>query len=123
MRDGRRPEKAGVKERAAWRLKRIVAVDARSTARGTGALATIGATATFVGLLGTVWGIMNAFVGISRRAGTTNFGRGGAGPSRCGAASRRQMPSRRRSSRLLRPAHCVHPRCPLSKANRPDSVL
>lgn len=84
MRDGRRPEKAGVKERAAWRLKRIVAVDARSTACGTGALATIGATAPFVGLLGTVWGIMNAFVGISR-AGTTNLavvapGRAAAAP-------------------------------------------
>ena len=35
-------------------------------------LATIGATAPFVGLFGTVWGIMNSFVGISE-AQTTNL--------------------------------------------------
>jgi biopolymer transport protein ExbB len=40
--------------------------------RGTGALATIGATAPFVGLFGTVWGIMNSFIGISK-AHTTNL--------------------------------------------------
>ena len=37
-----------------------------------GVLATIGATAPFVGLFGTVWGIMNAFIGISE-AHTTNL--------------------------------------------------
>lgn len=68
---GQGPEKAGVKERAAWRLERIVAGGARSAARGTGVLATIGATAPFVGLLGTVWGIMNAFIGISRTQTTS----------------------------------------------------
>jgi biopolymer transport protein ExbB len=40
--------------------------------RGTGLLATIGATAPFVGLFGTVWGIMNSFIGISK-AQTTNL--------------------------------------------------
>jgi biopolymer transport protein ExbB len=40
--------------------------------RGTGVLATIGSTAPFVGLFGTVWGIMNAFIGISQ-AQTTNL--------------------------------------------------
>ncbi len=35
-------------------------------------LATIGATAPFVGLSGTVWGIMNSFIGISE-AQTTNL--------------------------------------------------
>ena len=40
--------------------------------RGTGVLATIGATAPFIGLFGTVWGIMDSFVGISR-AQTTNL--------------------------------------------------
>ena len=39
---------------------------------GTGLLATIGSTAPFVGLFGTVWGIMNAFVGISESQ-TTNL--------------------------------------------------
>jgi biopolymer transport protein ExbB len=39
---------------------------------GTGLLATIGATAPFVGLFGTVWGIMNSFIGISK-AQTTNL--------------------------------------------------
>ena len=44
----------------------------RRIARGTGVLATIGATAPFVGLFGTVWGIMNSFIGISE-AQTTNL--------------------------------------------------
>lgn len=64
--------KEGVKERAAWRLERLVASAGRSMGRGTGVLATIGATAPFVGLFGTVWGIMNSFIGISR-AQTTNL--------------------------------------------------
>ena len=37
-----------------------------------GLLATIGATSPFVGLFGTVWGIMNSFIGISK-AQTTNL--------------------------------------------------
>ena len=32
---------------------------------GTSLLATIGSTAPFVGLFGTVWGIMNSFIGIA----------------------------------------------------------
>jgi biopolymer transport protein ExbB len=40
--------------------------------KGTGVLATIGSTAPFVGLFGTVWGIMNSFIGISE-AQTTNL--------------------------------------------------
>ena len=63
---------AGVKARVASRLGRLEAEAGRRMARGTGLLATIGATAPFVGLFGTVWGIMNAFVGISR-AQTTNL--------------------------------------------------
>ncbi len=64
--------KEGIKERAAWRLERLVANAGRRVGRGAGVLATIGATAPFVGLFGTVWGIMNAFIGISR-AQTTNL--------------------------------------------------
>ena len=49
----------GLKERIALRLERVEAAMAQRIARGTGVLATIGATAPFVGLFGTVWGIMN----------------------------------------------------------------
>ena len=62
----------GLKERVALRLERIEAAAARRIARGTNILATIGATAPFVGLFGTVWGIMNSFIGISKSQ-TTNL--------------------------------------------------
>jgi biopolymer transport protein ExbB len=62
----------GLKERVASRLERIEAAAGRKMARGTGLLATIGATAPFIGLFGTVWGIMDSFVGISK-AQTTNL--------------------------------------------------
>jgi biopolymer transport protein ExbB len=62
----------GVKDRAAALLARVEARAGRSMARGTGLLATIGSTAPFVGLFGTVWGIMNAFIGISK-TNTTNL--------------------------------------------------
>ena len=62
----------GLKERVASRLERVEAAAARAVNRGTGLLATIGATAPFVGLFGTVWGIMNSFIGISKMQ-TTNL--------------------------------------------------
>jgi biopolymer transport protein ExbB len=62
----------GIKERIASRLERIEAAYGRRILRGTGVLATIGATAPFVGLFGTVWGIMNSFIGISKSQ-TTNL--------------------------------------------------
>ena len=62
----------GTKERLAMRLSRIEAEAGRKLNRGTGVLATIGSTAPFVGLFGTVWGIMNSFIGISQ-AQTTNL--------------------------------------------------
>jgi biopolymer transport protein ExbB len=62
----------GAKERLAIALTRIEARAGRAMGRGAGLLATIGATAPFVGLFGTVWGIMNSFIGISR-AHTTNL--------------------------------------------------
>jgi biopolymer transport protein ExbB len=65
-----RPE--GIKERLSWQLDRIELAAGRHVARGMSVLATIGAVAPFVGLFGTVWGIMNSFVGISR-AHTTNL--------------------------------------------------
>jgi biopolymer transport protein ExbB len=65
-------DREGIKERVASRLERLEAGYARRILRGTGVLATIGATAPFVGLFGTVWGIMNSFIGISK-AHTTNL--------------------------------------------------
>jgi biopolymer transport protein ExbB len=65
-------ERDGIKERIASRLERIEAAFGRRIMRGTGVLATVGATAPFVGLFGTVWGIMNSFIGISREH-TTNL--------------------------------------------------
>ena len=62
----------GVKERLNSVLSRIVSVAGRRIAFGTGPLATIGAIGPFVGLFGTVWGIMNSFIGISQ-AQTTNL--------------------------------------------------
>jgi biopolymer transport protein ExbB len=65
-------EPHGIKERVASHLERIEAACGRRVMRGTGVLATIGATAPFVGLFGTVWGIMNSFIGISKSQ-TTNL--------------------------------------------------
>jgi biopolymer transport protein ExbB len=63
---------AGIKERAALSCAEIVRAEARRVRFGMGLLATIGATSPFVGLFGTVWGIMNSFIGISK-AQTTNL--------------------------------------------------
>jgi biopolymer transport protein ExbB len=65
-------DKDTIKERIALSLQRIEAGESRRIQRGTGVLATIGATSPFVGLFGTVWGIMNSFVNISRQH-TTNL--------------------------------------------------
>jgi len=65
-------DKAGIKERVASRLDGLTLSAGRDMNSGTGVLATIGSTAPFVGLFGTVWGIMNSFIGISE-AQTTNL--------------------------------------------------
>nr|WP_295555904.1 tonB-system energizer ExbB [uncultured Hyphomicrobium sp.] len=65
-------DKSGIKERVASRLDGLAAAAGRDMNRGTGVLATIGSTSPFVGLFGTVWGIMNSFIGISE-AQTTNL--------------------------------------------------
>jgi len=62
----------GIKERAASSFAEIVRAEARRIRTGMGLLATIGATSPFVGLFGTVWGIMNSFIGISKSQ-TTNL--------------------------------------------------
>ena len=62
----------GIKERTGFRLERRVAAAGRQMGRGNGYLATIGAISPFVGLFGTVWGIMNSFIGIAQTQ-TTNL--------------------------------------------------
>ncbi|ATZ92832.1 tol-pal system-associated acyl-CoA thioesterase [Dickeya fangzhongdai] len=62
----------GIKERTAFRFERRVAATGRQMGRGTGYLATVGAIAPFIGLFGTVWGIMNSFIGIAQSQ-TTNL--------------------------------------------------
>jgi len=62
----------GIGQRISTRFARIEAATGRRLARGIPVLATIGATAPFVGLFGTVWGIMNAFIGIAENQ-TTNL--------------------------------------------------
>ena len=65
------PEKDGIKERVGSRLERIEAAAGRRMSRGTGILATIGSTGPFVGLFGTVWGIMNSFASIAATKNTS----------------------------------------------------
>ncbi len=62
----------GIKERTSFRLERRVSAAGRYMGRGNGILATIGAISPFVGLFGTVWGIMNSFIGIAQTQ-TTNL--------------------------------------------------
>jgi biopolymer transport protein ExbB len=66
------PDPDALKERISWLLERVEASASRRIGRGMGLLASIGATSPFVGLFGTVWGIMNSFIGISN-AHTTNL--------------------------------------------------
>lgn len=65
-------DRGGLKDRITLYLQRVEAATVRRIMVGTGVLATIGSTAPFVGLFGTVWGIMNSFVGIARLH-TTNL--------------------------------------------------
>lgn len=67
-----RMDKDGIKTRVTSRLQQMEAAIGRRIAFGTGFLATIGSTGPFVGLFGTVWGIMNSFIGISKSQ-TTNL--------------------------------------------------
>jgi biopolymer transport protein ExbB len=62
----------GIKERAASSFSEITRAESRRVRFGMGVLATIAATSPFIGLFGTVWGIMNSFIGISKSQ-TTNL--------------------------------------------------
>lgn len=61
----------GLKDRVASLLFQIEGQAGRKISQGTGMLATIGSTSPFVGLFGTVWGIMNSFIGISESQTTS----------------------------------------------------
>ena len=63
---------SGIKERAQSSFAELSRAEGRRVRFGMGALATIGAISPFVGLFGTVWGIMNSFIGISKSQ-TTNL--------------------------------------------------
>jgi biopolymer transport protein TolQ len=58
-------EDAGIEE-IKRTLKRVEALEATRLERYLTFLATTGSTAPFIGLFGTVWGIMNSFMGIGR---------------------------------------------------------
>lgn len=60
-----------IKERLHLRLSRVQAELGRKMTSLTGILATIGSISPFVGLFGTVWGIMNSFIGIAKAKSTT----------------------------------------------------
>ncbi|MGF6693932.1 biopolymer transport protein ExbB [Metapseudomonas resinovorans] len=64
------PDPAGLPGRIRLRLDRCTEARAREVGQGVGVLATIGSTAPFVGLMGTVWGIMNSFIGIAESQAT-----------------------------------------------------
>jgi biopolymer transport protein ExbB len=61
----------GIKERTGFRLERRVSAAGRYMGRGNGILATIGAISPFVGLFGTVWGIMSSFQSIAASKNTS----------------------------------------------------
>lgn len=65
-------DRGGLRERVRARIDRVAARSAARWRRGTGVLATVAATAPFIGLFGTVWGIMSSFLAISAE-GTTNL--------------------------------------------------
>ena len=64
--------RTSVQDRVQSRLGEIETEANRSIRGGMSFLATVGATAPFIGLFGTVWGIMNSFIGISKSQ-TTNL--------------------------------------------------
>ena len=70
-RSGAQAPHEGIKERIGLRFARIEAGEAAQAARGVSILASIGATGPFVGLFGTVWGIMNSFIGIAKTQTTS----------------------------------------------------
>ena len=67
----RESQVSGIKERIDKAMNVTVLRETDALEKGLGLLATIGAVAPFVGLFGTVWGIMNSFSAIAARHDTT----------------------------------------------------
>jgi biopolymer transport protein ExbB len=65
-------KKGGVSGRVAQRMAIVQAEAGEELSSGMGIFATVGSIAAFVGLFGTVWGIMNSFIGIAQTQ-TTNL--------------------------------------------------
>jgi biopolymer transport protein TolQ len=61
---------AGAQARIDRSMDVAIAKEAEDLSRGLSFLATVGSTAPFIGLFGTVWGIMNAFIEISQQQST-----------------------------------------------------
>jgi biopolymer transport protein ExbB len=55
----------GIRDRAASELEALTLATQRRLQRGVAVIGTVAATAPFIGLFGTVWGIMNSFIGIA----------------------------------------------------------
>ena len=67
----REAQLASVKDRVEKAMNVSIQREVEKIERGLGYLATVGSTAPFVGLFGTVWGIMTAFQAIAARQDTT----------------------------------------------------
>lgn len=65
-------KKGNASGRVAQRMAIVQAETGEELASGMGIFATVGSIAAFVGLFGTVWGIMNSFIGIAETQ-TTNL--------------------------------------------------
>ncbi len=62
---------AGAQARIDRSMDVAIVKEAETLQRGLQILATVGSTAPFVGLFGTVWGIMNSFIGIAEQGNTS----------------------------------------------------
>jgi biopolymer transport protein ExbB len=65
-------KKGGLSSRVAQRMGIVQAEVGEELSGGMGVFATVGSIGVFVGLFGTVWGIMNSFIGIAQTQ-TTNL--------------------------------------------------
>jgi biopolymer transport protein TolQ len=61
---------AGAQSRIDRAMDVAIARESESLQKGLGVLASVGSVTPFVGLFGTVWGIMNSFIGIAQEQNT-----------------------------------------------------